>query len=189
MLKRTLAAVLMLSALPVLSAVEDPPAAPDIQVGIVVEATDFYAHNFSNVPQVLFFSAGGFRTWRVLQPGGDFSSTYARQALDGVKLEIASYVAGAWKTTGGFDLSSLCDSGADALWVQDGAQPPSWREVGNSLTPMTPEPSWLPTWVPTEGANQSTVMLEPLHVPVITPVSRGEGDTPPVLDEKPLPPG
>lgn len=187
MLKRTLVAVLTLAAVPVLSAVEDPPAPAEIEVGIVVKSTDFYAHNFSSFPQLLFFRSGSFYTWRVLQPGADFSSTYSRQALDGVTLEVAKYVSGTWRTTGSLNLSDVCDTGADALWVQGGAQTPTWLELENTLSLKVKEGSQLPSWMVVQSALPEP-LLQPLHVPVVTPVDRPPGDTPPVLGDKPLPP-
>jgi len=161
---------------------------PPIEVGIVVGSTDFFAHNFSPRNQVLFFRAGSYSTWRVIGPGATFTSTYARQALDGMKLEVASFQDGYWRTSRTFDLSSLCDAGGDAVWIQQGANPPSWLELGTVLTQLTPEPSGLPASMTIEAVNAAAPAMEPLHVPIVTPVSRPDGDRPPVLDERPLPP-
>lgn len=165
-----------------------PPEPAPIEVGIVVGATDLFAHNFSDRTQVLFFRSGEFTTWRVMAPGSTFSSTYTRQILEGVKLEVASYENGVWRTSRGFDLATLADSGADAVWIQEGPQPPSWIDVASTLTPLTPEPSSLPPSMPTDVTNDAAPTLEPLHVPIVTPVDRGGGDRPPVLDDTPLPP-
>lgn len=186
-MKLIVAALSLVTVSTVFALEESTPEVPPIEVGIVVGSTDFFAHNFSTRNQVLFFRAGTFTTWRVLGPGATFTSTYARQALDGVKLEVASYEDGVWRTSRGFDLSTLCDSGADAVWIQEGPQPPSWLEVGTQLTPLTPEPSGLPSGL-TTTTNEAAPVMEPLHVPVVTPVDRPNGDTPPVLDERPLPP-
>lgn len=168
---------------------ETPEPAP-IDVGIVVGSTDLFAHNFSTQTQILFFRAGEFSTWRVLAPGATFTSTYTRQAIEGVKLEVASYdgTSGLWRTSRGFDLATLADASVDAVWIQDGPQPPSWLDVGTTLTPTTTEPSTLPPSMPTNTTNEAAPTMQPLHVPVVTPVDRDGGDRPPVLDERPLPP-
>lgn len=186
---KRLAALLLLTASPFVTSFDDPaPVAPPIDLGLVVRGTDFFAVNFSTDPQILFFHSGDYLTWRVVQPGGMFSSTYARQALDGLKLEVAHQENGLWFTSGNFDLGSLSDSGADAIWVQRGDQPAAWREVGQILTLITTSPTELPTWLPMPNPNASTPPMQPMHVPVVTPVDRPSGDLPPVLGDKPLPP-
>ncbi|MBL8860117.1 MAG: hypothetical protein JNL28_16525 [Planctomycetes bacterium] len=183
------AAALLLSACPLIAGFDDPAPAPQpIDVGFVVRNTDFFAHNFSTDPQVLFFRSGSFVTWRVLQPGATFTSTYARQALDGLRLEVARLENGLWLTSGNYELGAVCDSGADAIWVQRGLQPASWRELGSILTQITTEATALPEWLPMPTVNESTPPLQPLHIPVVNPVDRPQGDIPPVLDDKPLPP-
>jgi len=182
-------AALLLSAFPLVTAFDDPPVAPaPIDMGFVVRNTEFFAHNFSTEPQVLFFRSGEFVTWRVVQPGATFSSLYSRNALDGLRLEVAHQENGIWISSGNYELSALCDSGADAVWVQRGLQPASWRELGTLLTQITTEPTELPSWLPMPTVNEDTPPLQPLHIPVINPVDRPTGDLPPVLDDKPLPP-
>jgi hypothetical protein len=91
-------------------------------------------------------------------------------------------------SSGCFDLSAVCDSGADAVWVQRGLQPPAWREFGEILSLITTSPTELPAWLPMPTVNESTPPLQPMHVPVVTPVDHPQGDLPPVLDDRPLPP-
>jgi len=165
----------------------DSPA--PIEVGLRVGPTDFYARNYSSTPQVLFFRAGDTMTWRVLQPGAEFTSTYPRQALDGVKLEVAKYESGLWHTSRAFDLSAVCDSGADAVWIQDGTLLPSWLQIGDVLSLFGTDPSFLPDSLQNAATTQEQAPpMEPLHVPVITPNDPPVGDTPPGLGDTPLPP-
>jgi hypothetical protein len=183
-------AVAAILALPTFAVMDGGNTAPaPIEVGLRVGPTDFYARNYSGTPQVLFFRAGETMTWRVLQPGGEFASTYPRQALDGVELEVAKYVDGQWHTSHSFDLSALCDTGADALWIQDGAALASWLQVGNALTLFGATPSFLPDALQSASTSpEEPPPLEPLHVPVITPTETPTGDCPPVLGDRPLPP-
>jgi hypothetical protein len=186
---KRLAALFLLTASPFVTSFDDPiPPAPPIDVGLVVRGTDFFAVNFSTQPQVLFFRSGGFLTWRVVQPGALFSSTYARQALDGLQLEVAHQENGLWLSSGNFELGALADGGADAIWVQRGQQTAAWRELGQILTLITTSPTELPGWLPMASVDTTNPVLQPLHTPVVTPVDRPSGDVPPVLDDKPLPP-
>lgn len=160
-----------------------------IEVGLRVGPTDFYARNYSGVAQVLFFHAGETTTWRVLQPGAEFRSTYPRQALDGVSLEVAKFEDGTWHTSRALDLSVVCDVGADAVWIQDGTQLPSWLQIGNALSLFNADPSFLPSSMQNNDSTQDPAPpLTPMHVPVVTPTGVPPGDLPPVLGEKPLPP-
>lgn len=189
MLKRlfALAAILVL---PTLHATEPPPAEP-VDVGVVCTSTKFTAYNFSTSPQLLVFHSGLYCTWRVLAPGTMFSSTYTRQMLDGVVLEIANFDAGVLRSSHSYDMASLCDSGADALWVRNHVQAGSWLEFQQVLTPMTPGPSLLPITIPITidaAVSANAPAFAPTHVPVTTDDETPDGPKPPVLGNKPLPP-
>ena len=119
------------------------------------------------------------------------SSTYAREALNNVQLEVATYADGHWYTSGALNLSGLCDSGGDALWIQAKTTRASWLQVGSSFTMLSPLPSFLPSAFPTTTDPSSgtvDMLMAPAHVPVITPVDQPEGDLPPTLRDQPLPP-
>jgi hypothetical protein len=189
MLKRLLALAAIL-VLPTLHATEQPPVEP-LDVGVVCTSTEFVAYNFSTSPQLLVFHSGLYCTWRVLAPGTKFSSTYTRQMLDGVVLEIANFDSGILRTSHSYDMSSLCDSGADALWVRNHAQAASWLEFQQTLTPMTAGPSLLPITIPVTldaAVSLTAPGFAPTHVPVVTTDDNPDGETPPVLGDKPLPP-
>jgi hypothetical protein len=188
MLKRLFALAALL-VLPTLHATEPPPSEP-LDVGVVCSSTQFTAYNFSTSPQLLVFHSGLYCTWRVLAPGTMFSSTYTRAMLDGVVLEIANFDAGILRTSHSYDLASICDSGAEALWVRNHAQSGSWLEFQQTLTPMTPGPSLLPITIPVtiEAAVSVTApAFAPSHTPVVTGNGTGT-EKPPVLTDKPLPP-
>lgn len=189
-MSKHLVAALLLSAFPLVTAFEDPPGAPEpIDVGFVVKDTDFYVVNYSVEPQVLFFRAGDYVTWRVVPAGGMFSSNYTRAALAGVRLEVARPENGIWYSSGVFDLADLVDSGTDAVWVQRGTSPAAWRDLGGILSLITTDPTELPAWLPLSQVNESTPPMEPTSIPVVTPVDRQEGDLPPDLGDTPPIPG
>jgi hypothetical protein len=190
MFKRFAALALMIT-LPTLFAEESQLATEPVDVGIVCGSGSFYAQNFSTATQVLVFHQGTYCTWRVLAPGASFSSSYTREQLDDVTIEVANYDLGVWKTSRSFSLSALCDSGADALWIRNSGSIASWLEVSQVLTEITPGPSMLPSNLPSTAAEATAEPVPefaPTHVPVITPVDRQQGDVPPVLGDRPLPP-
>jgi hypothetical protein len=161
-----------------------------IDVGMVFGRTEFVAHNYSTATQVLVFHCGLACTWRVLAPGTEFTSTYTREMLDGVTVEIANYDAGIWRTSRSFNMASLCDSGADAVWVRNHTAIASWLQISNVLTAITPGPSLLPVWMPTTAELAVTTIAPSFaaaHVPVVTPDDGHQGDAPPVLHERPMP--
>src|SRR5690349_19438295 len=91
MLKRSLALLLVLAASSFTTA--KAQGVEPIDVGMVCGQTEFVAHNYSTATQVLVFHSGLTCTWRVLAPGTEFRSTYTREMLDGVTVEIANYDA------------------------------------------------------------------------------------------------
>ncbi len=187
---KRLVAALLLSAFPLVTAFEDPPGAPEpVDVGFVVKDTDFFVVNYSTEPQVLFFRAGDFVTWRVVPAGGMFSSTYTRAALEGVRMEVARRETGLWMTSGSFDLAELVDSGTDAVWVQRGTSPAAWRDLAGILSLITTDPTELPEWLPMPALGESTPPLPPMSIPVVTPVEREEEEVPPGLGDRPQIPG
>jgi hypothetical protein len=161
-----------------------------IDVGMVFSRTEFVAHNYSTATQVLVFHCGLSCTWRVLAPGTEFTSTYTREMLDGVTVEIANYDAGIWRTSRSFSMASLCDSGADAVWVRNHAAIASWMQIAEVLTAITPGPSLLPVWMPATAELAVTLpapSFAAAHVPVVTPVNTQGEDTPPILNQRPVP--
>jgi hypothetical protein len=191
MLKRFVAAFAFIVASPTLNALEGPTEPTPVDVGVVCRSTEFYVHNFSTSTQVLVFHLGDYHTWRVLAPGTSFSSSYTRQMLDGVTLEIANYDAGVWRTSRSFDMATLCDTGADALWLRNTVNINSWLEVSDVLTEITPGPTMLPSNFPStaqEAWSTSAPEFEPTHVPIVDPDDEPQGDVPPVLGDRPPPP-
>ncbi len=189
MLKRSLALALML-VVPSLHAMAAPAPEP-LDVGVVCGPTEFVAYNYSTATQVLVFHSGLYCTWRVLAPGTKFTSTYTRSMLEGVTVEIANFDAGVWRTSRSFSMPTVCDSGADALWVRNHTAIASWLQFANTLSPITPGPSLLPIWMPItveQAVNTLAPDFAPTHVPVVTPDHGADGDTPPVLGDRPLPP-
>jgi len=174
-----------------LSAVQEGSQPAEIEVGICVTSTQFFARNFSSVDQVLLFKGGGTLAWRTLAPGCDLTWNYPTQLLDGIKLEVGSWTGGAWHRTGTHPLENMAAGGVDALWIQGDSARTSWIEIGASLFVRTTGASIFPTTLPSStsaGTSGDATLMAPVHVPVITPGDDPEGDIPPAIRERPLPP-
>ncbi len=188
MLKTTTAIAAAIFLTSPLSAVEEGSQPAEIDVGICVTSTQFFARNFSPVDQVLLFKGGGVIAWRTLAPGCDLSWSYPTQLLEGIHVEVGTWSGGAWHRTGTHALESIAASGVDALWVQGDSARTSWFEIGASLFVETAGASIFPATLPSStsaGTTADTTLMAPIHVPEITPGDDPEGDVPPVIEERP----
>jgi hypothetical protein len=186
---RALALVALLTS--PLSAVEEATSPAPVEVGVVVTSTTFYARNISAYDQVLLFRSGGVLAWRTLPPGCDLKWEYPTQALAGIDFEVAKWADGRWHRTGTLKLEDLSTRGADALWVQGDLASTTWTEVGSTLLVENTGESIFPDTLPaptSEGNEDETLIMSPMHVPVITPSETPAGDVPPVIEDTPLPP-
>lgn len=191
MLKTTTAIAAAILLTSPLSAVEEGTQPAELEVGICVTSTQFFARNFSSVDQVLLFKGGGVLAWRTLAPGCDLTWSYPTQLLEDISLEVGSWTGGAWHRTGTHQLESVAASGVDALWVQGDSARTSWFEIGASLFVEPTGASIFPSTLPSSTSAGSTgdqTLMAPTHIPVITPTDQPDGDVPPVIEERPLPP-
>jgi hypothetical protein len=191
MLKPSIAFATIVALSSPLTALEEAGTPAPIVVGMRVTATSFHARNFSATPHVLLFESSGTLVWRTLQPGCDLGWTFPTQLLSGVRLEVASWHNGAWNRTGTINLAAVAGRGTEALWVQGNASRTSWAELGAALFVETTGTSLFPPSLPADssaGTSAEAALLAPTHVPVITPSDTPEGDFPPEIEEKPLPP-
>lgn len=188
MLKPTnaIAAAILLSS--PLSAVQEGSQPAEIEVGICVTSTQFFARNFSSVDQVLLFKGGGELAWRTLAPGCDISWTYPTQIAEGIVLDVGTWTGGAWRRTGTHPLGRIAAAGVDALWVQGDAARTSWIEIGPSLFVEPAGTSIFPATLPSStstGTSGDATLMAPAHTPVVTPIDVPDGDIPPVIEERP----
>lgn len=191
MLKKSvvLAALCALSA--PIPAVEGGSGPAPVDVGISVTATRFYARNYSATTHVLMFQSGSTLIWRTLGAGCDLAWDYPTQFLNGVRLEVASWSDGAWRRTGTIALDQVAARGTDALWIQGNVARTSWSEIGAALFVETTGESLFPPDLPgasSAGTDPENALLAPVHVPVITPSEGPQGDVPPKIEDRPLPP-
>jgi hypothetical protein len=191
MLKKSVAFATLVALSSPISAVSEGSTPAPIVVGIHVSATQFYARNFSETSHVLLFESSGTLIWRTLHSGCDLSWEFPAHLLADTHLEVAAWVGGAWQRTGMIDLESLATRGTEALWVQGDSSSTSWAELGAALFIEETGESLFPSTLPGDssaGSSEETSLLAPTHVPVITPSGTNNGDCPPEIEERPLPP-
>lgn len=191
MLKKTLAFATIVALSAPIPAVEEGTSGAPVEVGVAVTSTSFYARNYSGTNQVLLFQSGGTLLWRTLAPGYDMSWDFPTQLLDGVRLEVASWTNGAWRRSGTIALDEVVARGIEALWVQGDSARTSWSEIGTALFLEDTGTSLFPPTLPGDssaGTSGENALLAPAHIPIITPSETPQGDVPPKIEDRPLPP-
>ena len=126
------------------------------------------------------------RTW--LAPGGTLDARFAPGTLAGLALEVVSFTAHGMRSSGALALESIAAEGLDAFWVESNdAASRAWGRRGESLLALAPCDALLGGFALSMPA-ASPRAPRPTHVPVITPADRKNGNLPPRLEKKPLPP-
>jgi len=123
-------------------------------------------------------------TW--IAPGGTFDARFPTSSLSRLALEVVSFGPDGVRSSGALAMAGLAAAGFDALWIETsplGTQ--TWGRYGNqavALAACSPGLSGLCSNAPRSSPPR------PIHVPVVTPADRRNGDVPPRLEKKPLPP-
>lgn len=182
------------STTPLETAALDADGALAAQVGLHVTPTHLSARNFSETPQVLALrdAQTGQRALVALEAHARLEFSYPRRALEFVQLEVLSLGAHGWTTSGALDLAAALTSGAQTIWIQQaGRHTFAWLQLGAQLTTLDATGSVLPEALrPAPQATDEALSpaCAPAHVPVITPSDTPNGDAPPKLGQRPLPP-
>jgi len=174
-----------------LTAVAESSQPPPIDVGICVSSTRFYARNYSPDPQVFLFRCGDSMAWRTVAAGCDIGWDFPTQLLTDVRLEVATWIDGVWHRSGTIALADVASRGLEAVWIQADASSTSWGQIGAVLLPEATGESMFPAELPSPtsvGTSGEDALMAPTHVPVITPSDVPQGDVPPKLEDRPLPP-
>lgn len=180
----SLIAALVPALTPALQPPELPAACGSAVVGVHLESTQIVAHNFAESPRWLVLRSGPFALVRALAPHGSVRWSFAESCLWDVQLEVLGCDGGRLQRSGRVELLAALESGAEALWV--GEDSSSWLAGGDTLLPLLGEFGEL---APAASESRERNREQgPLHVPVVRPSDRPEGDRPPPIDEKPLPP-
>lgn len=162
---------------PAATLIAEPPLLPAsgarASVGVRVESRHVRAENFSDAPRWLVFSSGGFHVTRLLAPRSSLEWASSLDCLYDVELAVLDTDGGALHASPTVPLLGALELGGEALWF--GASPTCWFESDGVLQPLF-------------DAKAETNGPAPFHVPVVRPTDRPEGDRPPPIDNKPLPP-
>ncbi len=159
-----------------------------VEIVARVGETRFLAVNPGELPQLLLFGdpARGVRAALVLPPGGEIESRFPTSALEGLALELVSSTPAGLASSGAFWLEPLRDERYDAVLM---AGSPSgtlaFGERGGSVQALAPDCALTSL---AASAGPIAASLLPAHVPVATPADKKNGDLPPRMENKPLPP-
>jgi len=164
-----------------------------VDLALRIEETAFAAQSLSEAPQLLILASedSGLATAFWLPAGARYIEEFPRGTLRGLALEVLSVADGDWSTSGSIVLGDSLPSLAGGLWFLDCGCALA-QSLGGTLTAATPDGSSLPvpllavTDEPGPGGDASHG--PEFHVPVPTPTDEPEGDKPPKLRPRPLPP-
>jgi hypothetical protein len=157
----------------------EPPVLPASSgiatVGVRVERNFVSVENFSDAPRWIVLSSSGFRSMRALAPYASVEWACSEDCLWNVNLQIADKDAGRLHLSARVSLYAALEYEGQALWF--GKSPTCWVESGGDLEPYF------------DGSQDSgTTPPQCLQVPLPAPGDRTGGDTPPPVDNTPLPP-
>jgi hypothetical protein len=161
-----------------------PPTA-DLELVARLGETRMSAHNPGERPQLLIVGeldgCARVRTW--LAPGATLDARFPHGSLSGLALEVVSFGPFGVTSSGLLPLTELASAGFDAFWVESTAGGShAWGRSGPTTTALGAASSGF------SGLSAGARPPKPVHVPVVTPADRRNGDVPPRLEKKPLPP-
>jgi len=155
----------------------EPPVLPNssgvASVGVRVERNVVAAENFSDSPRWFIFSSGGFKTRRMLSAHSSVEWACSEESLWNVDLQIADTDGGTLHLSSRVSLSAALDYEGQMLWF--GMKPTCWLDMDGQLMPFF------------DGMLEDPTAPRGFQVPVVLPPDK-PGDTPPPIDNNPLPP-
>jgi hypothetical protein len=148
-----------------------------------VGETRFAAYNPSEQPQLLLLGriGGPAPCGLLLAPGQSFETRFPAVLTEELAIEVLTRTPHGVHTTGALPLRALAAAHYDALWIE-GSELGSyaWGQQAESLEWIAPSGSLSALPPPTNTAAP--------HAPVITPAKGKPCDSPPHMENKPLPP-
>jgi hypothetical protein len=174
-------------------AAHDDDLGTSSQVGIHLTSTQFRVRSFSNAEHLLMLRGNHEGTpvtvVRCLPPAAETVWIFPRDTLTDIELDVASEYLGRWRHTGAIPLAIADEDGGQTLWIQAGTQRVfTWLQSGSDVSPVAASGSLLPPEWPSWTEQTEPPPSAPVHVPVPTPEDVPDSDTPPKLEEQPLPP-
>lgn len=160
---------------PVLCAVVFAAAAPaqETQFAAAATPTHFSAVNPNafTVLMVLGDVAHGARTQMLVAPGASFATSFPSGTLSDVYIEVVFYSPAGRVSSGAVSFDSMINWNADALEINlDGTGADAWICTNGTRLPANSGVELVPHSLMNSSSSSSTpLMLDPTHVPVITP--------------------
>ena len=151
-----------------------PAASGTVTVGVAVAREYVAARNFTDTVRWVVLTSGGFHAVRALGPYAAVEWPCTEECLWNLDLQVADVDARGVHLSASVSLIAALDRGGEAIWFGQG--PTGWLETKGGLDAFFGD-----------GPSGDTEQC-PFHVPVIRPSDRPDGDRPPPIDEKPLPP-
>jgi len=141
-------------------------------VGLRVTPTSVTAENFSNNTRWIVLTSGPARISSALAPHSAVVWSCTEDCLWDVQLQVVDTDGGILHTSQSVNLYSALEWNGQTIWF--GQLPTCWLESNGQLQPYFD--------------SMAAPTTAPVHVPVIRPSDGPDGDTPPPIDNKPLPP-
>ncbi len=141
-------------------------------VGVRVTPTAVTAENFSNNPRWIVLTSGPVHVTTALPAQSAIVWSCTQSCLWNVQLQVADTDGGVLHLSQSISLYSALEWNGDALWF--GQSPVCWIETDTDLQPYFD--------------STAAPIVAPCHVPVARPSDIPDGDRPPPIDNKPLPP-
>ena len=166
----------LFSALTVATLFLAPPLMPvsnnAAAVGLRVTSTSVTAENFSNNTRWIVLSDGPVHVTTALAAHSAVVWSCTESCLWNVDLQVVDTDGGVLHTSQSVDLYRALEWNGQTLWF--GQLPTCWVETNGELQPYFD--------------SMAAPVVDPVHVPVIRPGDNPDGDKPPPIDNKPLPP-
>jgi len=141
-------------------------------VGLRVTSTAVTVENFSNNTRWIVLTSGPAHVTTALAAHSVVVWSCTEDCLWNVQLQVVDTDGGLLHTSQIVNLYGALEWHGQTIWF--GQSPTCWLDSGTELQPYFD--------------SMAAPVTAPVHVPVIRPSDGPDGDTPPPIDNKPLPP-
>jgi hypothetical protein len=184
----------MITTLLALSALAPLPSTSTLngnaELVMLVTPTRFAAVNPTASSQLLIFReiVGGARASVLVPPGGDVDYAFASGTLHGLSLEVVSSVDGTQSTTSALALENLAAAEFEDVWVLSYlTHSHAWGELLGQFWLVSPIGSAFDDSAHSDCTEPDSSTLPLIHIPVVVPADKTQGDLPPRIEQEPLP--
>ena len=141
-------------------------------LGLRVTSTSVTAENFSNNTRWVVFTNGPAHITSAIAPHSAVVWSCTEDCLWNVQLQVMDTDGGLLHMSQSVNLYSALEWNGQTIWF--GQLPTCWLESDGQLQPYFD--------------SMAAPVVAPCHVPVVRPGDTPDGDKPPPIDNKPLPP-